>query len=242
MMSYTLARYKNKLLERFYKDKHIKPEALRNLKTLESIDIKSKLIDTQYVVIDTELTGLEIKKDTILSIGAVNMSGGTILLGNYFYRVVDPLSCVNPNTVVIHGITPGEASECPTIDRILPEFIDFCKNKVIVGHCVSIDIDFINKEMKRLYGFTIQNPVIDTLKLYWWYKKKRLGYDAFADQSDLLTSSLFEIAKEFGVPVQEIHNAVSDAFITAQVFQRFMPILMRKGVVELSELIRIGKP
>lgn len=243
MISYTLNRYKNRLLEQIYKkNKDLKPAALKSLRTLDSINLKGSLTQTQYVVIDTELTGLDTKKDSILSIGALTMTGSIIMLGNYFYRIIDPLSCVNPETVVIHGITPSEASSCPTIDRILPEFIDYCRNKVIVGHCVSIDLEFINKEMKRLYGFGLTNPVVDTLKLYWWYKKRRLGYDAFFDDVGLTTSSLFEIARELGVPVQDIHTAISDAYITAQIFQRHLHFLMRKGVNTLSELIRIGRP
>ncbi len=240
MMAYTIARYRNRLLERIYQGRDIKPEALRNLKTLEGIDLYKGLLNADYVVIDTELTGLDLKRDSILSIGALKMSGTTISLGNYFYRVVDPLSCLNPSSVVIHGITPEEASGCPTIDRVMPEFVDYCKDRVVIGHCVSIDKGFINKEMRRLYGFGLQNPFVDTLKIYWWYKKKRLGYDAFTEEITLGTSSLYEIAKEFDIPVSEGHNALSDAFITAQIFQRLLPILTRSGVVGLSDLLRIA--
>ncbi len=240
MMTFTINRYRNRLLERLYQNREIKPEALRNLRTLEGIDLRKGLLNTDYVVIDTELTGLDLKRDSILSIGALWMSGSAISLGNYFYRVVDPSACLNPSSVIIHGITPGEASRCPTVDRVMPEFVDYCKDRVVIGHCVSIDKDFINKEMRRLYGFGLQNPFVDTLKIYWWYKRKRLGYDAFSEETTFGTSSLFEIANELDVPAREGHNALSDAFITAQIFQRLLPILIRKGITGLSDLLRIA--
>ncbi|MCX8069864.1 MAG: 3'-5' exonuclease [Thermodesulfovibrionales bacterium] len=242
-MSFIITKYKNKILQNLYKNKELKPSVFKNLKILDEIDINCSINDASYAVIDTELTGLDSKTDCILSIGAVRMKGGSIYMGDYFYRIVDPSVCLRPDSVVIHGITPQEASECPSIDLILPEFIDFCKDKIIVGYCIAIDLEFINKEMKRLYGFNIQNPVIDLLKIYNIIKKRKIGYDAFVDETLAMpTSNLFEIAREFDVPIQEGHNALSDAFITAQVFQQCLPALARRGINTVKDLIRISKP
>lgn len=242
-MSYIITKYKNKILQNIYKNKEIKPVVYKNLKVLDEIDINCSLFEASYSVVDTELTGLNSKSDCLLSIGAVRMKGGSIYMGDYFYRIVDPSVCLRPDSVVIHGITPQEAAECPSVDLIMPEFIDFCKGKIIVGYCIAIDLEFINKEMKRLYGFNIQNPVIDLLKIYNMIKKKKIGYDAFVDDSiEMPTSNLFEIAREFDIKVQEGHNALSDAFITAQIFQRCLPALTKRGINTVKDLIRISKP
>ncbi|MFQ3574421.1 MAG: 3'-5' exonuclease [Thermodesulfovibrionales bacterium] len=241
MIAYSLRRIKNRILYGMFQKRDIKPAVLKNLTVLDGIDFETPINKVNYAVVDTELTGLDEKKDSIISIGVVKMAGGSISLGDYFYRIIDPSVCPKRDSVVIHGITPQEISICPPLELILPEFIDFVKNRIIVGHFISIDLAFINKEMKRHYGFAFQNPSIDTIHLYWWLKKKSFSYDAYAQEYVQVESNLFDIAKGFGIPVTERHSAIGDAFITAQLFQRFLPQLQQKGVETLSDLIRVGK-
>ena len=106
------------------------------------------LEDAAYVVIDTELTGLNGKKDSIVSIGAVRMNGGKIDLSNSFYRLVNPKTALTAKSVLIHEITPSDVMQKPDIDSVLSEFLDFCGEDIIVGFCVSIDMEFLNREAK----------------------------------------------------------------------------------------------
>jgi DNA polymerase-3 subunit epsilon len=193
-----------------------------------------------YVVIDTELTGLNYKKDSIVSIGAVKMTGSRIELGDTFYRVVKPQTVFTPESVVIHGITPSEAEKCLSIENILSEFLSFCKDSIIVGHFLFIDIIFLNKEIKRLYDSNIENHLVDTLRIYKWIKEYGdAGKHFFRGNED---DNLFSIAKKYQIQVSEAHNALIDAFITAQLFQRFLRYLHELGVKTIKDLLRIGRP
>lgn len=241
-MPFMFTRYKNRMLEKVYRHKTIKPSLIKHLSVLEKINPCTPLKNATFVVIDTELTGLDTKKDSIVSIGAVSMIGGSINLGDFFYRITDPTVCFSKESILIHGITPQEVSECPSLDKILPEFIDFCRDAILVGHCVSIDLAFINKELKKLTGFGIQSPVIDTFKLYQWLKRRQEKHDAFSDVNLNSEDGLFEIAKKLSVPVSDAHDALSDAFITAQVFQRFLPELETLGIRTVRDILTIGKP
>ncbi len=189
---------------------------------------------------DTELTGLQTKKDSIVSLGALKMSGKRIYFGDFFYRIVDPRTELTGRSVVIHGITPSEAIECPSFEILLPEFLDFCGNSILVGHFVNIDINFINVEMKSLYGFGLQNPTIDTSKLYTWMRQKEEEVCAYHGglSEDL---NLFALAKKYNIPVSKAHNALDDAFITAQLFQRFISVLPRYGVKTLKDLLKTAR-
>jgi DNA polymerase-3 subunit epsilon len=196
--------------------------------------------EARYVVFDTELTGLQPKKDSIVSIGAVKMLGGKILLGDIFYRIVEPRTKLTGKSVVIHGITPSEVTECPGIATLLPEFLDFCGNSVMVGHFVTIDITFINMEMKRLYGLPLQNPSIDTLKLYTWIRQKEEQVCAYhGGLSD--DTNLFSLAQKYAIPISKSHNALDDAFVTGQLFQRFISILPKFGIKTVGDLLNIGR-
>jgi DNA polymerase-3 subunit epsilon len=232
---------KKKLLKKVSEQKDLHPHVLKYLNTIEQIDHKASIYDSRYVVFDTELTGLNIKKDSIVSIGALKMHGRRIGMNEIYYRVVDPKSQLTKQSVVIHGITPTEASECPTIDVLLPEFLDFCANATIIGHFVSIDLAFLNKEMLRLFGFPLQNPSLDTQMIYTWIRKKEENIDAFHDgiTEDV---ELIKLAQKYSIPVTDVHNALSDAFVTAQLFQRFLSSLEKYGVNTLSDLLSIGRP
>jgi len=205
-----------------------------------NIDKTGSILDTRYVVIDTELTGLHEKKDAIISMGAVRMTGRTIELGSTFHRLIKPEVGFKSDSVIIHGITPSDVSTQPRIDSVLTEFLEFCDNDVIIGHCVSIDLSFINREMKRISGGTMQNPAVDTYMMYEWLKMKVPTHSCFSASPKV--SALYDMAKCFGIAVRGAHDAVVDSFITAQLFQRFIPILIDIGVTQIGDLLTIGHP
>ena len=205
-----------------------------------SIDRNKSVMDVRYTVIDTELTGLNEKKDSIISMGAVHMTGTRIELAGSFHELVKPESKFQPKSVVVHEITPSDVLEKPNIDPVLSDFLRFCDDDIIVGHCVSIDLSFINREMKRIFGSTMQNPVMDTYKVYEWLKKKVPTRTCFS--SSPKDSSLYEIAQCFSIAVRGAHNALIDAFITAQLLQRFMPVLIDVGLNHIGDLLEIGHP
>ena len=193
-----------------------------------------------YVVVDTELTGLDERKDSIVSIGAVKMVGGRIEMGSSFYRLVHPERKLTAESIVIHGITPSDVEMKPDIAATLAEFLEYCGDSILVGHCLCIDLSFINREMKRLYGINLQNPAIDTFSLYQWMKGRLSGHRLFS--APLRDFRLYEMAECFGVPVHEAHNALMDAYITAQLFQRFIPLLNEGGINTIGALLRAGDP
>lgn len=197
----------------------------------------SPVEQAKYVVVDTELTGLDEKTDSIISIGAIRMTGGRVEFSDTFSRLINTDSAFKAESVVIHGITPSDLVEEPCIDEVLSEFLEFCGDAVLVGHLIYLDIQFINREMKKLLASELGNPVIDTFSLFHWINKKR-GRSAFPSS----ITGLYEIAKCLDVQVHDAHNAVMDSFITAQVFQRLLPMVMKEGINTVTDLVKIGDP
>ena len=95
---------------------------------------------SRYVVMDTELTGLDVKKDSIVSVGAVAMVGGRIILGETFYEMVSPETALRSESIVVHGIMPSEVVGKPSIGAVLDDFLKFCEGAVVVGHFLSLDL------------------------------------------------------------------------------------------------------
>ncbi len=212
----------------------------RKDKKLKGFSAKTPITDVRYVVVDTELTGLDEKKDSIVSLGAVRMTGGRIGLGDLFYRLVSPKTKLTADSVVIHGITPSEVAAQPAIDAVLAEFLDYAAHDVLVGHFISIDLAFLNREMKRVYGRELGNAAIDTFTLDEWLRKRLKSHACFAKA--LSGYRLYDIAKSIGIPANGSHNAIADAFTTAQLLQRFIPLLAEAGVHNIGDLLKRGKP
>ena len=193
-----------------------------------------------YVAIDTELTGLDRKKDSIISLGAIRMEGGRIDIGKTFYRVVKPETDFSSESVVVHGITPSEVAQQPSIDGVMEEFLTFCKGCVVVGHFLSLDLTFLNRELKRLSHGAFGNPVVDTYRIHDWVGHQGGDFSRhFGENGD---KDLFSLARKYGIQVTEAHNALMDAFATAQLFQRFLSLLPGLGVKTVKDLVKIGRP
>lgn len=204
------------------------------------VDLRMPIAEAGYVVVDTELTGLDEKKDSIVSFGGIRMTGRRIELGNTFERMVSPRTALTADTIVIHQITPSEVKAQPIIDDVMDEFLAFIGDAVLVGHFISIDLAFLNREMKRNFGRVLPNASVDTFSIYQWLRKR--GHAPDCPAGPLERHRLYDIANCFDVPVYSAHNAVSDAYTTAQLFQRFLPLLTEGGADDIDDLLQIGKP
>lgn len=203
-------------------------------------DLDQPVEEIQAAVLDTELTGLNPKRDAIVSIGAVKMAGGRVEMGTTFYRLVNPRMAMKAGNVIIHEITPAEVMEQPDIGPVLTAFLEFCGKDILIGHHLSLDLMFINRELKKIRGRALENPTLDTVALMHWWRSNTDGHgpEAFTPQK----FELVEIAGELGIEIQGAHNALMDAFMTAQVFQRLLPRLQALGIKSLGDLLRIGHP
>ena len=217
------------------------PECIKLQATLKKrLNLKAAIEETDFVVFDTELTGLDFKRDSIVSIGALRMKGGTIQPTGSFYRLVKPETELKRRSVVVHEITPTELQEAASLDEVLEEFIEFIGDAVLVGHFVHIDVNFVSRALKSHFGVTLQNRAVDTGSLLEWlcdndsrFVRHYRGITAKKD--------LFSIAKKYGVPAEKAHNAFYDAYVTAQLFQRFLFFLCEGGVKRLKDLLIVGK-
>ena len=211
-------------------------------KKVFQFDDQKPIEEFTFVSVDTELTGLNERTDSIISIGAIKMVGSRIELGNTFYTLVKPRSNskMDGKSVLIHTITPTEVSHEKEVQTVLSDFLNFCGQEVLIGHCLAIDLAFLNRELKKNLGFTLSNPVLDTFTLYSWLWSQWSSESEFSLHPQQV--DLYEIAKAFGIPFSGAHHAVMDAFITAQIFQHFLPWLKRSGINNLKNLLRVGNP
>ncbi|HEY3347859.1 MAG TPA: 3'-5' exonuclease [Nitrospirota bacterium] len=209
-------------------------------KGAQGANLNMPLKDARFVVLDTELTGLDEKRDSIVSIGAIRITNGRIDLGETFYKMAKPGSELTRDSVVIHGITPSDVSGQPALEEVLMEFFRFCGGDTLVGHCLSIDLAFLNRHYKKALGSPLANPAVDSYMVHEWLAGRVPAYQE--SMGPCKKPDLYELAGRLGVLTRGAHNAEMDAFVTAQLFQRYIPILAEAGVTTVGELVRLADP
>ncbi|MDI3311829.1 MAG: exonuclease domain-containing protein, partial [Thermoanaerobacterium sp.] len=181
----------------------------------------SVTIDDSFVVFDIETTGLSSINDSIIEIGAVKIKNCQIV--DTFETFVNPQVHISKFITKLTGITDDMVKEYPSIEEILPKFLEFIKDSVLVAHNANFDVTFIKTKAKNL-GMEVDNPVLDTLEL------SRHMYE------NLKNYKLDTIAQYLGVSLENHHRAVDDARATAEIFLKSINKLKESGVKKVNEI------
>jgi len=191
----------------------------------------------RFVVLDTETTGLDAKRDRIVTIGAVVVSHGQILLEDQYEAVIK--FDYNTASVVVHGITREAAQEGGMEEaEALGEFLEYLRDGVIVGHHIGFDVDILNERCLARFGLKLENRWIDTMELT--LNLEDAGAFDDEDQSEEQKKrpdfSLDGLCKRFNIAPHDRHTAPGDAFITAQVFLKLLRMAGRNGMSTLADV------
>jgi DNA polymerase-3 subunit epsilon len=220
------------------KKKH--PLIRENRKYFSGFDHNRSLKEYSFVVFDTELTGLDRRSGEIISFGAIRISNLQIDLGQTYYEKVRPVNIKHTQATLIHKITPEQLKDAPLLEEVVPRFIEFLGTSLIVGHCVGIDMDFLNKACRKLYGGTLANPTIDTMRLSRGYQRKLYG--RYHDHGTIKGSyNLHDLSCKFQIPVFEQHDALEDAIQTAYLFLFLIKKFRSGGLETLKDLYQASK-
>ncbi len=214
------------------------PLLARSKEYFAALDHDRPLDEYDFVVLDTELTGLNVKKDEIVTIGALQVSEMRIDMEKSFYFCACPTRDVPKQSIVIHGITPSEAQKAPPLREALQGLLDFCGNAIIVGHNINLDMSVINRELKKEFGGELHNPCIDTMRLARVYREGHWmgAYECYEEYS----YNLRKLSREFGLPLFTEHNAFTDALQTAYLFIYLVHKMQETSTWTLKDLCRAG--
>ncbi len=207
---------------------------LRNQKIFSrKIELRSNAI--RYVVFDTETTGLDEKKDKLLSIGAVAIVGNTIHLDDSFYKVVQySYDQLEKTSIEVHGIVPGESMLGEKLDIVICNFLDYLQDSIIVAHHADFDIKIINRSLYDLYKVKLINHIIDTAILS---RRVFSIMNTYEYEPKGFNLNLDSLAEKFKISTEGRHNSLVDAYITAELFLKITAKFIRIGKKYLTDLI-----
>ena len=190
------------------------------------VNPKGQSLMDSFVVFDIETTGFSSVTNHIIEIGAVKVENGKIV--DRFSTYVNPQEPIPYRITKLTTITDADVMDAPTIDQVLPEFFAFCEGCVLVAHNAAFDTGFIKENARKLelpYAYTH----VDTLAM------------ARVLLPQLAKFTLDHVAKTVGVSLENHHRAVDDAEATAEIFEKFIPMLLEKGAHDLDAVNELGR-
>ena len=186
---------------------------------------KGQKIDSEYVVFDIETTGLSPTNNRIIEIGAVRIKDGKIQ--DTFSEFVNPEVPIPYTITKLTSITDAMVQNAPTIEVILPKFLEYIGDASVVAHNATFDTGFIRENAKRL-GLVFDSTIVDTMTL------------AHILLPELGKYTLDRLCKQFGVVNEHHHRACDDAAATAEIFVKMIKMIKEKGITTIHELNEAG--
>ncbi len=189
-------------------------------------DLGTPLDAVPFCVLDLETTGTAPASAAITEIGAVRYRGGRP--DGTFHTLVNPGTGIPPFITVLTGITHAMVVEAPRIEEVLPAFLEFLGDSVVVGHNVRFDLGFLDAAAERLGYGRLPNRRVDTLAL-----ARRLV------RREVRNLKLETLAAHFRSPRTPTHRALDDAIATAHVFWALLERAGTIGTTHLDDLLTL---
>lgn len=187
--------------------------------------------EVRFVVLDTETTGLDPRRDRLITIGAVAVQHGEIRLEDRF-EVLLKISH-NHSSVTVHGITRDEARAGMDEDQALELFLTYLRDGVIVGHHIGHDVEALNVACEHHFQIRLKNRWLDTMDL-----TMHLNDDgAFPEGAMAKGFTLDSLCEMFRIQPHDRHTAGGDAFLTALIFLRLLRVAKRVNRATLASLL-----
>ncbi len=188
------------------------------------MNLNNTIKDITFVVLDIETTGISPKTNKIIEIALIKVKNGKII--DKYHSLFNPERYLPLEITKLTGINDYDLDDAPLFISKINEINNFISDSVLVAHNSNFDISFLQQEYQIAGEIFPTNTVICTLKL----SRKLFPF--------LESKSLASVAKHLNVKYKKLHNAFSDASITAKVFLKCMSILQNEyNISTLNELL-----
>ncbi len=187
---------------------------------------KGQSLDEKYVVFDIETTGFSPVTNRIIEIGAVKVENGEIT--ERFSTFVNPQVPIPFHIEKLTSINDSMVMDADPIEVVLPQFLEFVGDAILVAHNANFDVSFIKENAKR-QGIPVDFTYVDTVGI------------ARALLTGQSKYTLDAVAKTLGISLENHHRAVDDAECTAEIFVKFIEMLKKDNILDLASLNELGK-
>jgi DNA polymerase-3 subunit epsilon len=187
----------------------------------------------RFCAVDLELSGLDPRRDEILSFGAVPIEDGRVVLGSAAQGLVSPAGPISESSIRIHGLRVADLEHAPALDEAIDPLLAAMAGSIPVVHAAAVERRFLTPALRR-QGLRLRRPMVDTavLGLVWLHER---------DGRDQRHLTLTDLARELGLPSHRPHEAAGDALTTAQAFIALASLLDARSPESVRSLVRADR-
>lgn len=165
---------------------------------------QSEVFPANYTVIDIETTGLSCDTCEIIELSAIKVRDYQVV--DNFSSLVKPNSRINSFITSLTGISNEMVKNAQPITSVLPSFVKFISEDILLGHNVSFDMRFIQYNLERYFKQSLANKSIDTMRISRKYNKM------------LKSHKLELLANHYNVSTKGHHRALNDCMMTNEIY------------------------
>ena len=165
--------------------------------------------DLEYCVVDVETTGLDLRRDVLISFGSVVIKAGRLCCETAVRLHVKPEQPIGADAISVHGLRDQDLDEAPVLSEVIDQILDQLDGRVVVAHAAWVEKAFLTRAL-RTAGRRYTSPVIDTAALL---RAADLTASGTGYEPDVEV-----MAESLGLCVHTPHDALGDALTTGEVF------------------------
>ena len=188
--------------------------------------------ETEFIALDLETTGLDPKRDEIVSLGWVIIRQLGVDFSSCEHILVRPTQELSESSVVVHRIFDSDVANAPDIKTALEHLLPQMAGRVLISHHAPIELGFLGQACKQCFGAPLQIPTVDTLVL----ALRDLHRSGQPMKSGAL--KLDSLRRSHNLPPFRAHNALSDAIAASGLFLAQIAKRDPKGELELNRILR----
>lgn len=195
---------------------------------VEQVSLDQPLQQQRFVVVDVETTGLNMRRDLVLAIGAVVIDNGAIDFSQQFECTLHRPDHQASASTLIHGIAPSEVARGMEPAEALLDFMEFVGDSPLLAFHAEFDQRMLTRALKDSLDYRLQHKFFDVAEIA----------PLLCPNSRIRQGGLDDWINEFGLQVQQRHNASADALVTAELTLMLLSKARRQGIENLATLDR----
>jgi DNA polymerase-3 subunit epsilon len=170
----------------------------------------------EWVALDCETTGLDVRRDEIVAIAAVRIQGNRVMCSERLELLVKPeRRIVSPESVRVHGLRERDVAQGIALDEALQRLMVFIGSRPLVGYYLAFDIAMIDRALFPMLGMGLPQPKIEVSALYYDHKNRQRPAHERGGDIDLRFATIMD---DLALPQRPAHDALNDAVMAALVF------------------------
>jgi DNA polymerase-3 subunit epsilon len=178
----------------------------------------------EWVALDCETTGLDRRRDEIISIGAVRIAGNRVLTSERLELLVRPEKRqISAEAVKVHRLREQDVAQGLTPETAMGQLLRFIGSRPLVGYYLEFDVAMLNRVVWPMLGLRLPQPKIEVSALYYEWKNQQLPAHERGNRN--VDLSFATMLAELELPQYEAHDAMNDAVMAALAFTKLRLLL-----------------